>query len=99
MPRIVTVESETILSGLEVVFDGTVFTTPVSLVSWEGHAMNSEVTDKIATSNGEAYKWVSWSDGGNQVYVVTTTIVASHICGDLPKGFRTSFPVTSPLLD
>ena len=62
-PTIVTVDLETIPSGLSLVLDGTRIETPVTAISWENHEL--EVQAPNQTLDGQAYIWSSWSTGEN----------------------------------
>ena len=68
-PRKVLLDLDTDPSGLDVVLDGSPFTTPGSATTWEGHILRIEAPNQGNTES--SYIFDSWSDGGNQVHQVS----------------------------
>jgi glucose/arabinose dehydrogenase/Ca2+-binding RTX toxin-like protein len=58
-------------SGLSLQINGESFTTPQTLVSWEGYKLNLYAPSP-QTLTGTAYVFSSWSDGGAQSHDVIT---------------------------
>jgi PKD repeat protein len=58
-------------SGLSLLINGEAFTTPKTLVSWEGYTLNVDAPSP-QTFSGKTYVFSSWSDGkGKQHDIVT----------------------------
>ncbi len=57
-------------TGAQLSADGTLFTTPANLVSWEGWAFAVSAADQ--SIGGTSYVYESWSDGGARTHTVTT---------------------------
>jgi PKD repeat protein len=58
-------------SGLSVLINGERFTTPKTLVSWEGYRLNVNAPSP-QTLGGTSYAFSSWSDGGARSHTVAT---------------------------
>ena len=54
-------------SGLELRADGTAFTTPKTITSWQGYAFTIEAPSQTGPSGG-LYEFDSWSDGGEAAH-------------------------------
>ena len=61
-PNRVNVSFATNPSGLSVLIDGQTFTTPKTLISWEGYALKVNAPSP-QTLSGKPYVFSSWSDG------------------------------------
>jgi glucose/arabinose dehydrogenase/Ca2+-binding RTX toxin-like protein len=58
-------------SGLSLLINGETFTTPRTLVSWEGYKLNVNVSSP-QTLSGTTYVFSSWSDGKAQQHNIVT---------------------------
>ncbi len=63
-------------SGLSVLINGETFTTPKTLLSWEGYRLNVN-TPSPQTLSGKTYVFSSWSDGKGQQHDIITGAVPS----------------------
>jgi len=63
-PRRVRVTLATEPAGLRIRANGSEFTGPARVFSWAGYALDLEAFRQTG-SDGAAYRFVSWSDGGN----------------------------------
>ena len=70
-PNLVNVTFQTQPSGLIVAVNGTTFSGPSTLVSWENYVLNVNVADQV-DSTGRAWRFSSWSDGGAAAHAITT---------------------------
>jgi Glucose / Sorbosone dehydrogenase/PKD domain/RTX calcium-binding nonapeptide repeat (4 copies) len=65
-------------SGLELLINGETFTTPKTLVSWEGYRLNVNAPSP-QTLSGTTYVFSAWSDSqGQQHEIVTGATPSSH---------------------
>jgi hypothetical protein len=65
-------------SGLSLLINGEAFTTPKTLVSWEGYSINVNAPSP-QTLSGKTYVFSSWSDGkGKQHDIVTGTAPSTY---------------------
>jgi Ca2+-binding RTX toxin-like protein len=73
-------------SGLSLLINGETFTTPKTLVSWEGFRLNVDAPSP-QTLSGTPYVFSAWSDGqGQQLDIVT---------GTMPSSYTATFTATS----
>jgi len=73
-------------SGLSLLINGQTFTTPNTLVSWEGYTLNLNVPSP-QTLSGTTYVFSSWSDGEAQQHDVVTV--------PAPSSYTATFAATS----
>jgi PKD repeat protein len=77
-PNRVNISFATNPSGLSVLINGQRFTTPKTLLSWEGYTLNVNVPSP-QTLSGTSYAFSSWSDGnGKQHNIVTGAAPATY---------------------
>lgn len=69
-PRLVEVTLASEPSGLDLVINGTTMSTPVTVSSWEGFALDLEARDQGQGRNRHTFE--SWSDGGALRHTVAT---------------------------
>jgi glucose/arabinose dehydrogenase len=105
-PWIVLVDFDTEPSGLDIVLDGSPFTTPGSATTWEGHTLRVDATNQGDGIN--SYLFDSWSDGilsqGREILIlpaldVQPTFVARfvEVSGTFsPTGAPTKIPKCQP---
>jgi Ca2+-binding RTX toxin-like protein len=70
-PHRVDVSFATEPSSFSVLINGQTFTTPKTLVSWEGYNLNVNAPSPQSLS-GKSYVLASWSDGKGQQYAIAT---------------------------
>ncbi len=70
-PNRVNVSFATNPSGLSLLINGETFTTPKTLLSWEGYSLNVSAPSPQSLS-GRSYVFSSWSDGKGQQHAVVT---------------------------
>src|SRR5918994_2472857 len=70
-PNRVNVSFASIPSGLSLLINGETFTTPKTLVSWEGYTLNVDAPSP-QTLSGTSYVFSSWSDGKTQRHDIVT---------------------------
>ena len=70
-PNRVDVSFATNPSGLSLLINGETFTTPKTLVSWEGYRLNVNAPSP-QTLSGKTYVFSSWSDGKGQQHAIVT---------------------------
>jgi hypothetical protein len=70
-PHRVDVSFATEPSGLSVLINGQTFTTPKTLLSWEGYSLNVNATSPQSLS-GKSYVFDSWSDAKGQQHAIVT---------------------------
>jgi hypothetical protein len=70
-PNRVNVSFATNPSGLSLLINGQTFTTPKTLVSWEGYTLNVNAPSP-QTLSGKPYVFSSWSDGKGQQHNIVT---------------------------
>jgi len=70
-PNRVDVSFATNPSGLSVLINGQTFTTPRTLLSWEGYRLNVYAPSP-QTLSGKSYVFSSWSDGKGQQHNIVT---------------------------
>jgi PKD repeat protein len=70
-PNRVDVSFATNPSGLSVLINGQTFTTPETLLSWEGYTLNLNVP-LSQTLSGTTYVFSSWSDGNGKQHDIVT---------------------------
>jgi glucose/arabinose dehydrogenase len=63
-------------SGLSLLINGQKFTTPKTLLSWEGYKLNVNVPSP-QTLDGKPYVFSSWSDGEGKQHNIVTEATAS----------------------
>ena len=80
-PRKVNLTLSTAPTGLRVLLNGTSFTAPATVTSWEGWT----VTLDAPASQGK-WRFRSWSDGGARVHQVTTPSSATTYTATYGKG-------------
>jgi Ca2+-binding RTX toxin-like protein len=85
-PNRVDVSFVTDPSALSLLINGQTFTTPTTLVSWEGYTLNLNVPSP-QTLSGTTYAFSSWSDGEAQQHDVVT--------GPAPSSYTATFAATS----
>jgi PKD repeat protein len=73
-------------SGLSVLINGETFTTPRTLVSWEGYNLNVNAPAP-QTLSGTTYAFSSWSDGQGEQHDIVT--------GVAPSSYTATFTATS----
>jgi PKD repeat protein len=77
-PNRVNVSFATNPSGLSLLINGQTFTTPKTLVSWEGYTLNVNAPSP-QTLSGKPYVFSSWSDGkGRQHDIVTEATPSTY---------------------
>jgi Ca2+-binding RTX toxin-like protein len=69
-------------SGLSLLINGETFTTPETLVSWEGYRLKVDALSP-QTLSGKSYVFSSWSDGNGQQHDIVT--------GATPSTYTASF--------
>ena len=89
-PNRVNVSFASIPSGLSVLINGESFTTPRTLLSWEGYNLNVNAPSP-QTLSGTTYAFSAWSDGQGQQYSQQYTIVT----GTAPSTYTATFAATS----
>jgi glucose/arabinose dehydrogenase len=89
-PNRVNVSFASIPSGLSVLINGESFTTPRTLLSWEGYNLNVNAPSP-QTLPGTTYAFSAWSDGQGQQYSQQYTIVT----GTAPSTYTATFAATS----
>jgi glucose/arabinose dehydrogenase len=85
-PHRVDVSFATNLSGLSLLINGETFTTPKTLVSWEGYRLNVDAPSP-QTLSGTPYVFSAWSDGQGQQHDIVT--------GATPSSYTATFTATS----
>ena len=70
-PNRVNVSFATNPSGLSLLINGQTFTTPKTLLSWEGYRLNVNAPSSQSLS-GKSYMFSSWSDGKGQQHSIVT---------------------------
>ena len=85
-PNRVDVSFATNPSGLSLLINGETFTTPRTLVSWEGYTLNVNAPSP-QTLSGTTYVFASWSDGQGQQHNIVT--------GAAPSTYTATFKATS----
>ena len=73
-------------SGLSLLINGQTFTTPKTLVSWEGYTLNLNVPSPQMLSE-TSYEFSAWSDGRGQQHTIVT--------GAPPSSYTATFTATS----
>jgi glucose/arabinose dehydrogenase len=73
-------------SGLSLLINGQTFTTPKTLVSWEGYTLNVNAPSP-QTLSGTTYVFNAWSDGQGQQHDIVT--------GAAPSSYTATFTATS----
>jgi glucose/arabinose dehydrogenase/PKD repeat protein len=73
-------------SGLSVLINGETFTTPKTLLSWEGYTLNVNAPSP-QTLSGTTYAFSAWSDGQGQQHTIDT--------GATPSSYTATFAATS----
>jgi glucose/arabinose dehydrogenase/PKD repeat protein len=73
-------------SGLSVHINGETFTTPKTLLSWEGYRLNVDAPSP-QTLSGTPYVFSAWSDGQGQQHEIVT--------GATPSSYTATFTATS----
>ena len=83
-PNRVDVSFATNPSGLSMLINGETFTTPKTLVSWEGYSLNVNAPSP-QTLSGTTYAFCAWSDGKGQQHTIVTgaALVHGHLHGHL----------------
>jgi glucose/arabinose dehydrogenase len=80
-------------TGLKLTVNGTTFTGPTTVTSWANYVLNANAASQTDT-NGQAWSFSSWSDGGTAAHAITTgtspaTYTATFVQGRLFKdGFE-----------
>lgn len=74
-PRKVALTFATEPSGKQVIVAGTTFATPVTLTSWEGHAVAVDAPPQ--SDAGGSWSFRSWSDGGAAAHTIVTPAAAT----------------------
>lgn len=69
-PRKVTLNFDTVPGTMSVRVQGTDFTTPAPVVSWDNWQLSISAFDQDLY--GASYDFASWSDGGAQTHTITT---------------------------
>ncbi len=87
-PSKVDLTFETVPSGLDVVVDGFVFTSPATVTSWEGNDVL--VRANTQNLNGTDYYWSNWSQGGTATQLLSVPPVA--------QSYTATFATTPPPL-
>jgi glucose/arabinose dehydrogenase/PKD repeat protein len=85
-PNRVNVSFATNPSGLSVLINGETFTTPRTLVSWEGYNLNVNAPSP-QTLSGTTYAFSAWSDGQGQQHTIVTEAA--------PSSYTATFAATS----
>jgi glucose/arabinose dehydrogenase len=85
-PNRVDVTFATNPSGLSVLINGETFTSPRTLVSWEGYNLNLNAPSP-QTLSGTTYAFSAWSDGQGQQHTIVT--------GAAPSSYTATFAATS----
>ena len=83
-PNRVDVSFATNPSGLSLLINGETFTTPKTLVSWEGYSLNVNAPSP-QTLSGKTYVFSSWSDGKGQATRHRYRGNAKHLHGHLQE--------------
>ncbi|WP_208719251.1 PQQ-dependent sugar dehydrogenase [Corallococcus sicarius] len=86
-PRIVDVTVATQPAGLTFTVNGTTFTGPAVVKSWEGYTLNVNAPAQ-ADAAGNWKVWSSWSDGGARAHGYVTPATASTLTATFVDGFR-----------
>ncbi|MFP2910774.1 PQQ-dependent sugar dehydrogenase [Pyxidicoccus sp. 3LFB2] len=87
LPNIVDVTLGSVPSGLALGVNGSTFTTPVTLKSWEGYTLNVSAPAQ-ADATGAWKVWASWSDGGARAHGYVTPATASSLTATYTDGLR-----------
>ncbi|HSK82101.1 MAG TPA: PQQ-dependent sugar dehydrogenase [Rubrobacter sp.] len=85
-PNRVNVSFATNPSALELLINGETFTTPKTLVSWEGYRLNVNAPSP-QTLSGTPYVFSAWSDSQGQQHEIVT--------GATPSSYTATFTATS----
>ncbi|TQF13828.1 PKD domain-containing protein [Myxococcus llanfairpwllgwyngyllgogerychwyrndrobwllllantysiliogogogochensis] len=97
LPHIVDVALDSVPSGLTLEVNGTSFTTPTIIKSWERYTLNVAAPSQT-DSSGVWKVWASWSDGGALAHGYLTPASNSSLSATYQNGFaaRVDFlPATS----
>lgn len=88
-PRLVAVSLATNPTGLTLTVNGTSFTTPAQITSWQNYKLTVGAPDQ-SDSGGTLRVFASWSDGGARDHVVTTPSTATTCTATFGRGHRLS---------
>lgn len=92
-PHRVNVTFKTVPAGLGLIANGVSITTPKTLVSWEGYALN--MLAPVQTDNqGKAWAFHAWSDGGDAAHTIVTPATAVTYTAT----FTPAIPIWLPIL-
>jgi glucose/arabinose dehydrogenase/PKD repeat protein len=70
LPKKVSLTFKTNPTGKKVIVNGTTYTAPKTITSWQGWQF------PISANDQGQFKWKSWSDGGARTHIITTPAVA-----------------------
>jgi glucose/arabinose dehydrogenase len=88
LPRKTSVTLDSNIPGAQILLDGSPFTSPYTFIGVSGVQRTIEVVSP-QTINGQAYEFVSWSDGGARSHgistpLATTTYTATFAVAQIP---------------